>query len=326
MGAVTDVPAGATSARRRRGLQSRRAARQRVFRAVVVTLLGAFFVFPLIAMLEFTTRGRGGTRTLDTWRTVADVSLIRVDYPELWNGVKASAALVVLTVALMLLVLVPTMTWVRLRLPRMRRLVEFTCLLPLTIPAIVLVVGLAPVYAWVTYFLGESSALLFFAYTVLVLPYCYRALDAGLSSIDVRTLSEAARSLGASWFTVMARIVLPNIRTAVLSAAFLAVALVLGEFTIASLLNRDNLQVGINLLGKRDAQMSVAVSLAALIIAFVLLMGLSLAGGRRRRRGRSALTTDASEVETTMSPAGLVAESASAHGSGPATAPAEETP
>jgi ABC-type Fe3+ transport system permease subunit len=71
----------------------------------------------------------------------------------------------------------------------------------------------------------------------------------------------------------------------VLSAAFLAVALVLGEFTIASLLNRENLQVGINLLGKRDAQMSVAVSLAALVVAFVLLMGLSLAGGRRRRGG-----------------------------------------
>lgn len=281
---MTGAPAVPTSQRRRRGLQSRRAARQRTLRTVVVGLLSVFFVFPLVAMLEFTTRGPNDTRTLDTWRTVADVGLIRADYPELWDGVKASAALVVLTVGLMLLVLVPTMTWVRLRLPRMHRLVEFTCLLPLTIPAIVLVVGLAPVYAWVTYLLGESSALLFFAYTVLVLPYCYRALDAGLSSIDVRTLSEAARSLGASWLTVVVRVILPNIRSAVLSASFLAVALVLGEFTIASLLNRDNLQVGINLLGKRDAQMSVAVSLAALVVAFVLLMALSLAGGRRRRR------------------------------------------
>ena len=57
----------------------------------------------------------------------------------------------------MLVLLVPTMTWVRLRLPGLRRTVEFICLLPLTIPAIVLVVGLAPVYAWVTYFLGGSS-------------------------------------------------------------------------------------------------------------------------------------------------------------------------
>ena len=84
---------------------------------------------------------------------------------------------------------------------RCAALVEFVCLLPLTIPAIVLVVGLAPVYAWITYLLGESPLTLTFAYIVLVLPFAYRALDAGLSAIDVVTLAEAARSLGASWAT-----------------------------------------------------------------------------------------------------------------------------
>ena len=105
----------------------------------------------------------------------------------------------------MLVLLVPTMTWVRLRLPGLSRTVEFICLLPLTVPAIVLVVGLTPVYAWVTYFLGGNAIWLSFAYVVLVLPYAYRSLDAGLRAIDVRTLSEAARSLGAGWFTVMRR-------------------------------------------------------------------------------------------------------------------------
>ena len=153
-------------------------------------------------------------------------------------------------------------------------------------PAIVLVVGLAPVYAWVAYFLGPSSLTLCFAYTVLVLPYAYRALDAGLQAVDVRTLSEAARSLGAGWGTVIARVVLPNIRSAVLSASFLSVALVLGEFTVANLLSRTNVQVAINLLGKRDPSISVAVSLAALLLAFALLLVLSLAGRRRRARPR----------------------------------------
>jgi putative spermidine/putrescine transport system permease protein len=121
-----------------------------------------------------------------------------------------------------------------------------------------------------------------------VLPYAYRALDAGLQAVDVRTLSEAARSLGAGWATVIARVVLPNIRSAVLSASFLSVALVLGEFTIANLLSRTNVQVAINLLGKRDPSISVAAALASLLIAFALLLVLSLAGVRRRRRGRRA--------------------------------------
>ncbi len=266
------------------GLTARRARRQSVFRWIVVTVLGVFFVLPLVAMLIFTIREPDGHITFETWRQFFDWEQLGTTYPDLWAGIKSSGGLVVLTVALMLVLLVPTVVWVRLRLPRLRRFVEFICLLPLTIPAIVLVVGLAPVYAWVTYFFGGSALTLTFAYTILVLPYAYRSLDAGLSAIDVRTLAEAARSLGAGWGTVMWRVVLPNIRSAVLSAAFLTVALVLGEFTIASLLNRDNLQVAINLLGKSSATMSVAVSLAALILAFILLFLLSFAGRRRGRR------------------------------------------
>ncbi len=249
-------------------------------------MLGIFFLLPLVAMVEFTTRAPSGSgRTLDVWRTLADVGALADQYPDLLDGIEASAGLVVVTVLLMLVLLVPTMIWVRLRLPWLRRPMEFVCLLPLTVPAIVLVVGLAPVYAWVAYFLGPSSLTLCFAYTVLVLPYAYRAIDTGLATIDVRTLSEAARSLGAGWFTVVARVVLPNIRSAVLSASFLSVALVLGEFTVANLLSRTNVQVAINLLGKRDPSISVAVSLVALMVAFVLLLVLSLAGVRRRARG-----------------------------------------
>ncbi len=256
--------------------------RQAIFRRAVVGLISLFFALPLVGMVEFTTRAPGGGRTLQTWATLFNVSAIDADYPELKTGILASAGLVLLTVLIMLVMLVPTMTWVRLRLPGMRRTVEFICLLPLTIPAIVLVVGLAPIYAWVAYFLGESSLWLAFAYVILVLPYAYRALDAGLSAIDVRTLAEAARSLGAGWPTVMWRIILPNVRTAVLSASFLSVALVLGEFTIANLFSRDNLQVAINNLNKRDAQLATAAALAALVLAFIVLFGMSFVGARRR--------------------------------------------
>jgi putative spermidine/putrescine transport system permease protein len=259
--------------------------RGRVARWVVVLAFAVFFALPLYAMVDFTTRLPNGTRTGATWEQLVNPSLMNENYPELVQGVVNSLLLTVFTVVIMLVLLLPTMIWVRLRVPRVRKLVEFICLLPLTVPAIVLVVGLAPVYAWVTYFFGESSVLLAFAYVVIVLPYSYRALDAGLSAIDVTTLSEAARSLGAGWLTVMTRVILPNLRGAVLSAAFLAVAVVLGEFTIASLLSRDNLQTTINFIGKRDAQMAVAVSFAFLTIAFLLLFVLSFVGSSRALTG-----------------------------------------
>ena len=264
------------------GQRARFRRKQQFFRWVTLTLVLGFFALPLLGMLDFTTQGPGGTgRSAQTWTTLMDVSRISTDYPDLKDGIIASILLALLTVIVMLLLLVPTMTWVRLRLPGLSRTLEFICLLPLTVPAIVLVVGLTPVYAWVVYLLGGAAVWLGFAYVILVLPYAYRALDAGLRAIDVKTLSEAARSLGASWFTVMWRIVLPNLRTAVLSASFLSVALVLGEFTIANLFAYKNLQVAMYLLGKSDAKISVAVGLAALVLAFVVLFAMSFIGSAR---------------------------------------------
>lgn len=256
--------------------------RQRLFRWVVLVVVLTFFALPLLAMLDFTTQGPGGVgRTLETWRTLADVDEVTLEYPALREGFIASMGLTVITVVVMLVLLVPTMTWVRLRLPGLSRTVEFICLLPLTVPAIVLVVGLTPVYAWVYYLLGDSTLWLGLAYVVLVLPYAYRAIDAGLRSIDVRTLAEAARSLGAGWGTVMWRVILPNLRTAVLSASFLSVALVLGEFTIANLFSRKNLQVAMYELGKSDAKVSVAVGLASLVFVAVILFAMSFVGSGR---------------------------------------------
>lgn len=247
----------------------------RAARWTILVVLALYFALPLVAMAEFSTRGTGGHRSLHAWRAIGSD-------PDLIRAIVASLELAVLTAVLMLVLLLPTMVWVNLRLPGLRRVIEFCCLLPLTIPAIVIVVGIAPIYAWVTYLAGDSPLTLTFVYVILVLPYAYRALDAGLSGMDLATLSEAARSLGASWWTVIWRIVVPNVRAAILSAALISVAMVLGEFTISSLLDFQTIQVEINLLGKRNADISIAVSLAALLFAFVLLFGLALAGRRRR--------------------------------------------
>ena len=70
---------------------------------------------------------------------------------------------------------------------------------------------------------------------ILAFPYMYFSLDTGFRSIDVHTLTEASQSLGAGWPTTLVRVILPNIKVAALGGAFLTLAIVMGEFTIASL-------------------------------------------------------------------------------------------
>ena len=254
-----------------------------LLRGTLWVLFGLFFGVPLYAMADFSTRRLiGGGRTWQAW-----TNLVTDD--ALYQAIVTSLLLAVFTVVAMLVILVPTMIWVRLRAPWARGAVEFLCLLPLTIPALVIVVGLRNVYLWVTYFLGESALTLTFVYVVLVLPFAYRALDAALSSIDLQTLTEAARSLGAGWATTILRIVVPNIWSGILSAAFISIAVVLGEYTIASLSGYDTLQVQIVAIGKTDGPTSVAASLAVLVFGFVLLLMLSLVTrGRKRVQGVTA--------------------------------------
>jgi putative spermidine/putrescine transport system permease protein len=270
-------------AKRPRGMQARRRRRLNLFRYVVFTVFGLFFLLPLLALLRFSLEGNTlGTWSISAWKQI-------VSYPgppPLLSAVEITLELAVLTSVTTLVLLVPTMIWIRLRVQWISRAFEFLCLLPLTIPAIVLVVGLAPVYNKIRHF--ELSALmLFWIYVVLALPYAYRALSAGLNAIDVKTLSEAARSLGSSWLRVMVQVIAPNMWQAILNALLLSAALALGEFTIAYTLLYTNLQVELYSISRNTPNASVifATSLAALIFTFVLLLIISYVGRRRRRTG-----------------------------------------
>ena len=283
MAAVTslgETPLAGAAARGPQGMQRKRRRRLNAFRYVVFTVFGA--VHPAAAagpVPLFPGRARrSAPGPLAAWTQI-------VSYPGLASGVELTLELAVITSVVMILLLLPTMIWIKLRVQWISRLFEFLCLLPLTIPAIALVVGLAPIYNRIQHY-SLSALQLFWVYVILALPYAYRALSSGLDTIDAITLAEAARSLGASWFTVMFRVIAPNMWQAILNALLLTSALVLGEFTIAYLLLFSTLQPTLYSISRNTPNAGVvfSTSMASLLFAFVLLTILSYAG-RQRRRG-----------------------------------------
>ncbi len=259
----------------------------RVVRLLILGVVGLVFLIPIVAMIEFTFRsGLAGGYSLDHWTALFSPESTRT-YRNLFTALGNSLLLAVVTVAIVLVVLLPTMILVQLQFPRLRRVLEFICIIPITVPAIVLVVGLAPVYSIVVKLLGGSVWTLAFAYGITVLPYAYRAIQSNLDSVDLITLSEAARSLGAGWLSVMWRVLLPNLRRGILAASFISVAVVLGEFTIASLLNRINLQTALLQISQSDPYVAVILTLLALAFAFSLLLLIGRLGSTRRERSDS---------------------------------------
>ena len=203
----------------------------------IILLFGlGYFALPLIGLTEFSLKARRGVYSLDAYtKIIAD--------PEFQSTFLYSITMALVTIAFGVLLVVPTAFWVRLKMPWARPYVEFMTLLPLVIPAIVIVFGYIRLYNTSSFLpltgsLIGTNFLLACGYTVLALPYMYRAIDTGLRTIDVATLTEAAQSLGAGWTRIIARIILPNVMPAVLSGAFLTLAIVIGEFTLAALLNR----------------------------------------------------------------------------------------
>jgi putative spermidine/putrescine transport system permease protein len=255
-------------------------------RWAILAAVGLVFVIPVVAMIEFTFRdGLSGGYTLEHWTGLVSDDAART-YRNLFTAVGNSLLLALVTVAIVLVLLLPTMILVHLRFPRLRRTLEFICIIPITVPAIVLVVGLAPVYSVVVRVFGGSVWTLAFAYGITVLPFAYRAIRASIDAVDVVTLSEAARTLSAGWPRVLWHVLLPTLKRGVLAASFISVAVVLGEFTIASLLNRTNLQTAVLQVSQSDPYVAVIFALLALGLALLLLLSLGRIG--HRRNGRAA--------------------------------------
>ncbi|QEO09567.1 ABC transporter permease [Protaetiibacter larvae] len=255
----------------------------RLTRWIIGIVVGAFFAIPLLSTFLYTLRDDDGF-SLVHWTNLFDPAKAST-YAPIWVGLGNSIVLSVVTVAIVLFVLAPTMILVHLRFPKLRSGFEFLVLLPISIPAIVLVVGLAPIYLQIGRALGTGAWTLAFAYGITVLPFAYRAIQASIDAVDVRTLAEAARSLGSGWGTVVLRVIAPNLRTGLLAASLISVAVVLGEFTIASLLNRQVFQTALVVVKNTDGYAAAVFTLLALALAFALLIVIGLAG--RARTGKA---------------------------------------
>ena len=254
-----------------------------VWRWVVLLVAGAYFLLPLYAALRFA--------GFSAFGQIFDQSGFG---DAIWLSARLAAMTWVITMALM----IPTTVYVHLRLPKLRRLLEGVTILPIVIPPVVLIVGVLQI---APSSLKATPWLLGLEYVILAMPFSYRALDAGLRSIDVKTLTEASNSLGAGWLTTLWRVLLPNLRTALLSATILILALVLGEFTMASLDLYQTFPVWIVLFDQMNAQISVAASLFALFVTWLFLMVITLIGtSQARRRGGGEVTLIAVSTRETM--------------------------
>ncbi len=245
----------------------------------IVFLAGVtYFVLPLLGTLLFSLKDRP---FLNAYTSIFGDS-------QFFSSLTYSFVVGLITIVVSIALMVPTAYWVRLRMPRARPIVEFVTLLPFVIPPIVLVFALISTYSHpplpFTYTDIGSTLLLVCGYVVLSFPYMYRAVDSGLRTMDIRSLTEASQILGAGWFRVMIDVILPNLRVALLSGAFLTLAIVMGEFTMANYLARPAFAPYLSLLGSNYPYQQAAVALVSFGLTWIAMGFIALLGRGSRSR------------------------------------------
>jgi putative spermidine/putrescine transport system permease protein len=261
--------------------------------SLVLIGCGLFFLLPLISLTRFAlqnvpTVNLGWSTLFDKWSLSGITKAF--SEPGFGDALTLSLKLMVGTVILTLVLLMPTAIWVHLRLPKARPLVEFLTVLPYVIPAIALVAGIVVVKPHARWFLDSEYSLIPF-YVTLALPFTYRSIDAGIRALDLGTLVDASRSLGAGWGTTLRRALIPNLRSAIISSTFLIAAVVLGEYTMANVLLRFTLQPFLYEYRSHEPQGGYGLALLVMLattLLFAVLGMLTRPRGTRRRRVQAA--------------------------------------
>ncbi len=260
--------------------KARRRFRFRWWRVVVLFLAGVYFLVPLYAGIKFSLQNVEGHFSFQAYKNLPSA-------PGFTAALSLSFRIALVTMVASTILMVPTAIYVHVRLPRLRRVMDVVTVLPIVIPPIVLIIGVLGVFPlWAK----SSPYLLSFMYVILAMPFVYRSLDAGLGAIDLKTLTEASRSLGGNWLKTMWRVVLPNIRPALLSATVLTLALVFGEYTMASLDLWQTIPVWIVQFSiSSDGPIQVAASMMGLVGTWILLIAVVSLDRSQSRRSRRRL-------------------------------------
>ena len=250
--------------------------------------MALFFMAPLITLARFSLQNvptilLGWSTLFNKW-SLNGLTKAFHD-PAFWPALKLSLQLAVGTVLLTIGLLLPTAIWTHLRVPKARSVIEFMTVLPYMIPAIALVAGIKIIQRT----LGGSELRLL-AHPVLRdprpavhVPLARRRPEGDRPANTV----DASRSLGAGWGSTVLRVVIPNLRTAIISASFLTAAVVIGEFTIADTLLKETLPRFQATFTSREPQGGYGLNLLALLVTIALFVVLSIITKKRDPKRKS---------------------------------------
>lgn len=242
---------------------------------VLAAIGAAFFIVPLVGLVVRTPWG-------DALKAISSADTLEALRLSLVASLSSTALALVLGVPL---------AWVyaRIDFPG-RTILRALTTLPMVLPPVVGGIALLLAFgrrgllgAWLDSTFGVTlpftTAGVVFAETFVAMPFLVLTVEAGLRSMD-RRFEDAARTLGASRWTVFSRVTLPLVAPSLFAGAVLCWARALGEFgaTITFAGNfpgvTQTMPLAVYLLLETNPEGSFILSLVLLAVSLVVLVAL----------------------------------------------------
>jgi putative spermidine/putrescine transport system permease protein len=159
---------------------------------------------------------------------------------------------------------------------RWTRAFEELLVLPVAVPGLATALALILLYGQIREF-RSSWTFILVGHVLFTLPFMVRSVLAVMAAIDLKTLEDAAASLGASFRQRFFQVILPNARPGILAGSLMVVTLSMGEFNITWMLHTpltQTLPVG---LADSYASMRLEIGSAYTIVFFFMIVPLLVA-------------------------------------------------
>ncbi|AXI11200.1 ABC transporter permease subunit [Oceanobacillus sp. 143] len=238
---------------------------------LILVIFGLYMIFPFISTALYATSTNWSNTLLPKDFTFQWFIELFQD-PNFISAVTRSVTLTLITLAVVLVVMVPTVFIVYMYFPRVDNFLKGLVLMPYAIPAVILATGLLRMYS------GSAIPM----YAVLVgglfvgsLPFIYQGVRNSLEGIHSRNLMQAAEMLGASKLQAFLKVIVPNIKLGLLITTLLIFSGFFGEFVLTNLLIGGRYET-IRIYMMRRMNENGHLASAVMVAYFLLLIVISL--------------------------------------------------
>ncbi|KRC21647.1 ABC transporter permease [Acidovorax sp. Root219] len=255
-----------------------RNARQAPWSLVALTALVALFMLAPIALSVMAGLVNNYSAGLKSGLTLRWLSEVWENYG---GTVGASLLLALLCVAGNLLIGVPCAYALARSRSRWARLFEELLTLPVAVPGLASALALILAYGTLSGF-RQSFAFILVGHMVFTLPFMVRTVGSAFQKDELRSLEEAARSLGASFAQRFLGVLVPAVLPAIVAGSLMVFTLSVGEFNLTWMLHTPltrTLPVGLaDSYASMRIEIGSAYTLVFLIVVLPVLWGLQAVG------------------------------------------------